>query len=95
MQKLVPEVSVYLLLKIIWLWIVNNWNIITNLHDFSSGQDEGFTDPERSRRRMPSKEHIQLAKAMTISIAYAANVGGTTTITGCASNIILKGLADE
>ena len=42
-----------------------------------------------------NKDHQQLGKAMTISIAYAANIGGTTTITGCSSNIILKGMADQ
>ncbi|KAL4223849.1 hypothetical protein ACF0H5_017314 [Mactra antiquata] len=56
--------------------------------------NEKNTQPTDSYRS-PSKDHLQLAKAMTMSIAYAANIGGTTTITGCSSNIILKGLADE
>ncbi|KAL3856398.1 hypothetical protein ACJMK2_011163 [Sinanodonta woodiana] len=42
-----------------------------------------------------SREHQETAKAITLGIAYASNIGGTTTITGCASNIILKGMADE
>ena len=56
-----------------------------------------FRNEEEALQPMSTrnKEHLQLAKAMTISIAYAANIGGTTTITGCSSNIILKGLADQ
>ncbi|KAK3609774.1 hypothetical protein CHS0354_022636 [Potamilus streckersoni] len=48
-----------------------------------------------SQAPQTSREHQQMAKAISLSIAYASNIGGTTTITGCASNIILKGMADE
>ena len=35
-----------------------------------------------------------LAKAFTLSIAYAANVGGVGTSTGTTPNIVMKGFAD-
>ncbi|XP_052239315.1 solute carrier family 13 member 2-like isoform X2 [Dreissena polymorpha] len=50
---------------------------------------------EPCKEKAPSREHLQMAKALTISIAYSASIGGTTTLTGCASNIILKGMADQ
>lgn len=36
-----------------------------------------------------------LAKGFTLTIAYAANVGGVGTSTGTTPNIVMKGFADQ
>lgn len=37
----------------------------------------------------------RLAKALALSVAFAANVGGIATLTGTPPNLVLKGMADE
>ncbi len=41
------------------------------------------------------KKFQALSKALTISVAYAANAGGTGTIIGNPVNMVLKGQADK
>ena len=42
-----------------------------------------------------SREVKRLAKALALSVAFAANVGGIATLTGTPPNLVLKGMADE
>jgi di/tricarboxylate transporter len=42
-----------------------------------------------------SAKYKSLLKAVTISIAYSANVGGMASLTGSAPNMIMKDYADK
>jgi len=48
--------------------------------------------PEQEKE---AKYFNNLAVGMTLSVAYAANVGGTGTLTGTTPNLIMKGFVDE
>ena len=60
--------------------------------------------PCLSRNDASSKQHDvkarsheihQLAKALSLAVAYAANIGGIATLTGSPPNLVLKQEADE
>ena len=38
---------------------------------------------------------IEMRKALFISVAYSANIGGTGVVTGTGPNIVLMGILDE
>ena len=58
-----------------------------------SSQLEDAVDDKRGSHQTSS--HANFCKALSLSIAYAANVGGTATLTGTGPNLVFKGVVDE
>ena len=51
---------------------------------------------EQARRYAAEDAEFRcFACALKLAIAYASNVGGTGTMIGCGSNIVLKGMGDS
>ena len=61
-------------------------------HDANNVNVEFRTAP--SNGNMTRKEYKNLGKAMSLCIAYSANIGGTASLTGTGPNLIMKGQAD-
>ncbi|XP_021377611.1 solute carrier family 13 member 5-like isoform X2 [Mizuhopecten yessoensis] len=50
---------------------------------------------EQTAAHMSLKENQRLSKGLTLSVAYAANVGGIATLTGTPPNLVLHGQAEK
>ena len=51
--------------------------------------------PSKESLSASSRELHRLSKALALSVAFAANIGGIATLTGTPPNLVLKGMADE
>ncbi|KAI0241025.1 Solute carrier family 13 member 5 [Lamellibrachia satsuma] len=56
-------------------------------------KQEDAADAEGGRHQ--GSGHSNFCKALSLCIAYAANVGGTATLTGTGPNLVFKGVVDE
>ena len=52
------------------------------------------TGTTKTKERTESQEYISMCKGMALCVAYAANVGGTGSMSGTGPNIIMVGQAD-
>lgn len=69
---------------------------LTEQNGVTITRDEKTNTSKKIRvEEIESPEFLRMCKALSLSIAYAANCGGVASLTGTNPNVIMKGVADK
>ncbi|XP_054713237.1 Na(+)/citrate cotransporter-like [Uloborus diversus] len=70
-------------------------NLSPSIWGVEAGKNHYSVNLQLSNSSSPAKDYRKLRDSLLLSIAYAANCGGTGTMIGSGPNLVLKGLMEE